>query len=91
MSRLGGMMRSTRPKKLTPKQPIPIFRETQIDLAEDDPQTSLQFVDTGVEKAEEAVSVPRTIGVAWSTSRDMKTLQWQEDLDARANTRRSEK
>ncbi|KAM5433247.1 Enhancer of polycomb-like protein 1 [Microsporum canis] len=53
MSRLGGMMRATRPKKLTPKQPIPIFREDQIDLTEDDPQTTLQAIETGVEKAEE--------------------------------------
>ncbi|OJD26764.1 hypothetical protein ACJ73_01853 [Blastomyces percursus] len=53
MSRLGGMMRSTRPKKLTSKQPIPIFREDQIDLVDDDLQTTLQAIDTGVEKAEE--------------------------------------
>ncbi|QSS50420.1 histone acetyltransferase [Histoplasma capsulatum var. duboisii H88] len=53
MSRLGGMMRSTRPKKLTSKQPIPIFREDQIDIIEDDLQTTLQAIDTGVEKAEE--------------------------------------
>ncbi|KAK2749438.1 Enhancer of polycomb-like protein 1 [Myotisia sp. PD_48] len=53
MSWLGGSMRSTRPKKLTPKQPIPIFREDQIDLVEDDPQTTLQAIETGVEKAEE--------------------------------------
>ncbi|OAX81180.1 hypothetical protein ACJ72_04475 [Emergomyces africanus] len=53
MSRLGGMMRSTRPKKLTSKQPIPIFREDQIDLIEDDLQTTLQAIETGVEKAEE--------------------------------------
>ncbi|KKZ61281.1 enhancer-polycomb-like protein [[Emmonsia] crescens] len=53
MSRLGGMMRSTRPKKLTSKQPIPIFREDQIDLIEDDLQATLQAIETGVEKAEE--------------------------------------
>ncbi|KAK2782751.1 Enhancer of polycomb-like protein 1 [Emmonsiellopsis sp. PD_33] len=53
MSRLGGMMRTTRPKKLTSKQPIPIFREDQIDIVEDDTQTTLQAIDTGVEKAEE--------------------------------------
>ncbi|EEQ90135.1 hypothetical protein RJZ56_006800 [Blastomyces dermatitidis] len=53
MSRLGGMMRSTRPKKLTSKQPIPIFREDQVDLIDDDLQTTLQAIDTGVEKAEE--------------------------------------
>lgn len=51
-------MRATRPKKLTPKQPIPIFREDQIDLTEDDPQTTLQSIETGVEKAEETVSLP---------------------------------
>lgn len=49
-------MRATRPKKLTPKQAIPIFREDQIDLIEDDPQSTLQAVETGVEKAEETVS-----------------------------------
>jgi enhancer of polycomb-like protein len=48
-------MRATRPKKLTPKQPIPIFREDQIDLTEDDPQSTVQAVETGVEKAEESV------------------------------------
>lgn len=51
------MMRTTRPKKLTSKQPIPIFREDQIELAEEDPQQSLQCVETGVEKAEETVSL----------------------------------
>lgn len=50
------MMRSTRPKKLTSKQPIPIFREDQIDLIEDDLQATLQAIETGVEKAEETVS-----------------------------------
>ena len=49
-------MRTTRPKKLTSKQPVPIYREDQIDLAEDDPQNTLQAVETGVEKAEETVS-----------------------------------
>ncbi|EEH41264.1 hypothetical protein PAAG_03550 [Paracoccidioides lutzii Pb01] len=53
MSRLVGMMRSTRPKKLTSKQPIPIFREDQIDVIEDEVQTTLQSIETGVEKAEE--------------------------------------
>ncbi|PGH03911.1 hypothetical protein AJ80_08613 [Polytolypa hystricis UAMH7299] len=53
MSRLGGLMRTTRPKKLTSKQPIPVFREDQIDLIEDDVQTALQAIETGVEKAEE--------------------------------------
>lgn len=49
-------MRTTRPKKLSPKQPIPIFREGQIDLIEDDTQAALQAVQTGVEKDEESVS-----------------------------------
>ncbi|WEW61953.1 Enhancer of polycomb-like protein 1 [Emydomyces testavorans] len=48
------MMRSTRPKKLTAKQPIPIYRDNQIDLAEDELQTTLQNIETGVEKAEES-------------------------------------
>ena len=51
------MMRTTRPKKLTSKQPVPIYREDQIDLIEDDPQNNLQAIETGVEKAEETVSV----------------------------------
>ncbi|EEP78218.1 conserved hypothetical protein [Uncinocarpus reesii 1704] len=47
-------MRSTRPKKLTSKQHIPIYRDHQLDLTDDDLQTTLQNIETGVEKAEES-------------------------------------
>lgn len=49
-------MGRTRPKKLTSKASIPIIREDEIDLVDDDIQSSLQQVETGVEKAEESVS-----------------------------------
>lgn len=62
MTRYGGLGR-TRPKKLTPKAAIPIIREDEIDLVDDDPQTSLQQVETGVEKAEESVSQPSLYSV----------------------------
>jgi enhancer of polycomb-like protein len=57
MTRYGGMGR-TRPKKLTPKAAIPIIREDDIDIVDDDLQSSLQQIETGVEKAEESVSQP---------------------------------
>jgi hypothetical protein len=56
MTRYAGLGR-TRPKKLTPKAPIPIYREHQIDDLEEEIQNGLQQVETGVEKAEESVSV----------------------------------
>lgn len=49
-------MGRTRPKKLTPKAPIPIVGEHEIDIIEDELQNSLQQIETGVEKAEESVS-----------------------------------
>lgn len=54
MTRYGGMGR-TRPKKLTPKVPIPIVREDEVDILDDEIQSALQQVETGVEKAEESV------------------------------------
>jgi enhancer of polycomb-like protein len=54
MTRYGGMGR-TRPKKLTSKASIPVVREDQIDVIEEDIQAALQQVETGVEKAEETV------------------------------------
>lgn len=57
MSRVGGVTRITRPKKPPAKQPIPIFRENQIDLVVDEPQASLQNIKTGVEEGEESVSI----------------------------------
>lgn len=56
MTRYGGMGR-TRPKKLTSKASIPIVREHEIDIIDDEVQNALQQVETGVEKAEESVSV----------------------------------
>ncbi|RAK79732.1 enhancer of polycomb-like protein 1 [Aspergillus fijiensis CBS 313.89] len=53
MTRYGGMGR-TRPKKLTSKASIPIVREHEIDLIEDEIQNALQQIETGVEKAEES-------------------------------------
>lgn len=47
--------RHTRPKKLTPKQNVPIFREEQVDLVQDF-EANRSLVETGVEKAEESVS-----------------------------------
>lgn len=55
MTRYGGLGR-TRPKKLTPKASIPIVREDEIDTIDEDLQTTLQQIETGVEKAEESVS-----------------------------------
>lgn len=57
MTRYGGLGR-TRPKKLTSKASIPIVREHEIDLIDDEIQSTLQQIETGVEKAEESVSVP---------------------------------
>ncbi|KAB8237779.1 enhancer of polycomb-like protein 1 [Aspergillus alliaceus] len=53
MTRYGGMGR-TRPKKLTSKASIPIVKEQEIDLIEDEVQNALQQIETGVEKAEES-------------------------------------
>ncbi|KAL2871299.1 enhancer of polycomb-like protein 1 [Aspergillus lucknowensis] len=53
MTRYGGMGR-TRPKKLTPKASIPVVREHEIDAIEDEIQSALQQIETGVEKAEES-------------------------------------
>ncbi|OQD78645.1 hypothetical protein PENDEC_c001G01019 [Penicillium decumbens] len=53
MTRYGGLGR-TRPKKLTPKASIPIVREDEIDVLDDEHQASLQQIETGVEKAEES-------------------------------------
>lgn len=66
-------MGRTRPKKLTPKASIPIVREHEIDIVDDEVQSSLQQIETGVEKAEESVSlIPRLILVHVCTkSRDI--------------------
>ena len=46
--------RHTRPKKLTPKQNVQIFREEQIETLID-VDTGRGQIETGVEKAEESV------------------------------------
>ncbi|OOQ87466.1 Enhancer of polycomb-like protein 1 [Penicillium brasilianum] len=53
MTRYGGLGR-TRPKKLTSKASIPIVREHEIDVVDDEIQSTLQQIETGVEKAEES-------------------------------------
>ncbi|KAJ5545442.1 hypothetical protein N7535_006172 [Penicillium sp. DV-2018c] len=53
MTRYGGLGR-TRPKKLTSKASIPVVRESEIDIIDDDTQNALQQIETGVEKAEES-------------------------------------
>lgn len=50
--------RHTRPKKLTPKHNVPIFREEQVDSI-NDIDAIRDKVETGVEKAEESVSTYR--------------------------------
>jgi enhancer of polycomb-like protein len=55
MTRYGGLGR-TRPKKLTSKASIPIVREHEIDVVDDEIHSTLQQIETGVEKAEESVS-----------------------------------
>lgn len=52
MSRVTG--RHTRPKKLTPKQNVPIFREEQVDTATADADALRNQIETGVEKSEES-------------------------------------
>ncbi|KAJ5628570.1 hypothetical protein N7490_010798 [Penicillium lividum] len=52
MTRYGGLGR-TRPKKLTSKASIPIVREEEIDVLDEDIQNHQQ-IETGVEKAEES-------------------------------------
>ncbi|TQB68914.1 Enhancer of polycomb-like protein 1 [Monascus purpureus] len=47
-------MGRTRPKKLTSKASIPIVREHEIDIVDDEDQSVLQQIETGVEKAEES-------------------------------------
>jgi enhancer of polycomb-like protein len=47
-------MGRTRPKKLTSKASIPVVREHEIDALDEDIQSSLQQIETGVEKAEES-------------------------------------
>lgn len=54
MSRVTG--RNTRPKKLTPKQNVPIFREEQVESASNLEDAIRNQVETGVEKSEESVS-----------------------------------
>ena len=55
MTRFGGMGR-TRPKKLTSKAIVPVYRENQVEAIDNEVQNTLQAIETGVEKAEETVS-----------------------------------
>ncbi|KAJ5475892.1 hypothetical protein N7475_001621 [Penicillium sp. IBT 31633x] len=64
MTRYGGLGR-TRPKKLTSKASIPVVRESEIDAIDDDTQSALQQIETGVEKAEESeIHLQRAINAA---------------------------
>ena len=55
---LRALGRHTRPKKLSTKQNVQIYRESEVDLQPDpDPTRAVSAVETGVEKAEEAVSI----------------------------------
>lgn len=56
MTRFGGLGR-TRPKKLTSKAVVPIYRENQVESIDNEVQNTLQAIETGVEKAEETVCV----------------------------------
>lgn len=56
MTRFGGLAR-TRPKKLTSKAIVPVYRENQVEAIDNEVQNTLQAIETGVEKAEETVSV----------------------------------
>jgi len=71
MSRYGVMGR-TRPKKLTSKAVVPIVREHEIDFVDEEVQSALQQIETGVEKAEESVSCPppSNFSHVWKISRD---------------------
>lgn len=60
MTARGASGRNTRPKKLGPKQTFQVFRESEAGQLDFDPQRGLPTVETGVERAEENVSVPRT-------------------------------
>ncbi|KAK2764888.1 Enhancer of polycomb-like protein 1 [Arachnomyces sp. PD_36] len=52
MTRYGGLGR-TRPKKLTSKAIVPVYRENQVEAIDNEVQNTLQAIETGVEKAEE--------------------------------------
>lgn len=73
MTRYGGLGR-TRPKKLTPKASIPIVSENEIDAIEEEIQSGLQQIETGVEKAEESVSSPCLVHHVTTTHHDVQTF-----------------
>ena len=54
MSARVASQRHTRPKKLGPKQNVPIFREHEVELIEAEPR-SASNIETGVEAAEQNV------------------------------------
>lgn len=57
MTRAGGTSARFRQRKLSTKQPLQILREDQVEKVDDDQPRNIPKVDTGVEKAEEIVSV----------------------------------
>jgi hypothetical protein len=65
MSRATG--RHTRPKKLTAKQNVQIFREDQVESLIDYDSQRAQ-IETGVEKAEESVSIDPILAAPCFTS-----------------------
>lgn len=73
MTRYGGLGR-TRPKKLTSKASIPVVRESEIDAIDDDTQSALQQIETGVEKAEESVSPSFALILASSLSQSRDNI-----------------
>lgn len=82
--------RATRPKKLNSKQNVQIFREDQIESLADY-ETQRTAIDTGVEKAEEAVSALFTflsllLLVAVSTSVTLSHPSLAQNLPLYRNT-----
>ncbi len=57
MTRQGATSARFRQRKLSTKQSLHIVREDQVERVDDDQPRNIPKVDTGVEKAEEIVSV----------------------------------
>lgn len=83
--RSGG--RSTRPKKLTPKQNVHIFREEQIDTVSADIDAVRNQVETGVEKSEESVSALICL-VIYSVAFTLLTLFTRNTICSKPSRRR---
>ena len=67
-------MGRTRPKKLTSKASIPIVREHEVEILEDEDQSIIQQIETGVEKAEESVSTRHPKPIT-NGSRDIQQMR----------------